>query len=307
MLNLGLGPRGVVDTGAVSRAASDMAQILPCGYVTLRYMSVIKVASVLLFASILCGQGPSPGLYRSSLELLPNAATVVTDPHNVSVTRTSASVVSIGTSASATLPQSFRVVGPQSGQYYTRQFTSALTLTATVGGATGTIYIYAVPTTGSGTTAASFQVVVITGLGGTLTCTGAYTCTVVTRGSSLGTQARGSGIYLAAATMTAGSPATFDVSGVTIQTQNQNAWLRAMSFGNITGSAVTVTLADGRGVQYGTTLSIAANTTYEVEFAKPGYELFFERGLVVTVGTASAIDSVIRWILPALSYSPSQP
>ncbi|WP_230685415.1 hypothetical protein, partial [Streptococcus pneumoniae] len=61
--------------------------------------------------------------------------------------------------------------------------------------------------------------------------------------------------------MTAGSPATFDVSGVTIQTQNVNTWARGIIVAKITASAVTLTAVDGRGVQVGAGWSIPANTT----------------------------------------------
>jgi hypothetical protein len=273
-------------------------------------MSRIKVCLLAVLSGVgLMGQGgPIPGNFRSSLELLPNAATNVSDPHNVSVVRTSGTVLTIGNGASATLPQTVRAVGPSSGNYFTRQFTSALTLTSAAGGLTGTIYVYAVPvTTGGSVTPTSMQVVVISNLGGTLNCSGSYTCTVVSRGSTLATQARGSGVYLAAATMTAGSPATFDVSGVTIQTQNVNTWARGLLVANVTGSAVTLTAVDGRGVAVGQAWSIPANTTTALNFSEPGYEVFFERGLTLTAGTASALNVAVFRVLPQLTYSPAVP
>lgn len=272
-------------------------------------MSRIKVCLVALLSGAgLFGQGgPVPGYFRSSFELLPNASTNVSDPHNVSVVRTSGAVLTIGNGASATLPQTVRAVGPSSGNYFTRQFTSAMTLTSAAGGLTGTIYVYAVPVTGAGTTATSMQIVVISNLGGTLNCAGAYTCTVVTRGSTLATTAKGTGVYLAAATMTAGSPATFDVSGVTIQTQGVNAWVRGILVANVTGSAVTLTAVDGRGVAAGQAWSIPANTTTALNFSEPGYEVFFERGLTLTAGTASALNVIALRVLPQLTYSPAVP
>jgi hypothetical protein len=272
-------------------------------------MSRIKVCLLaVLFSVGLMGQGgPIPGNFRSSFELLPNAATNVSDPHNVSVVRTSGTVLTIANGASATLPQTVRAVGPGSGNYFTRQFTSALTLTSAAGGLTGTIYVYAVPVTGSGATATSMQVVVVSNLGGTLNCTGSYTCTVVTRSSTLATTARGTGIYLAAATMTAGSPASFNVSGVTVQTQNVNAWVRGILVANISDSPVTLTAVDGRGVSAGTSWAIPANTTTALNFSDPGYEVFFERGLTLTAGTASALNVIALRVLPQLTYSPAAP
>jgi hypothetical protein len=273
-------------------------------------MIAIKVClSGLVIAMALVAQGgPSPGNFRSSFELLPNQATNVSDPHNVAVVRTSGTVLTIGNGASATLPQTVRAVGPSSGNYFTRQFTSEVTVTSAAGGQTGTIYVYAVPvTTGGSVTATSMQVVVVSNLGGTLNCAGSYTCTVVTRSSTLAKQAQATGVYLAAATMTAGSPATFDASGVTVQTQGLNVWVRGIVVANVTGSAVTLTAVDGRGVAAGTAWSIPANTTTALNFGEPGYEVFFERGLILTAGTASALNVIALRVLPQLTYSPAAP
>ncbi len=265
------------------------------------------ILSFLLVFGALQAQGPLPAYYRESFELLPNTAVTVTDTHNVSVVRTSSTVLTIGSSASATLPQTVRALGSNNGEYFTRQYTSANTLTSTAGGSSGTIWIYNLPTTGPGTTVTSFTTVVISNLGGTLTCTGTPTCSVVTSQSQTGRQAISKGVYIASATMTSGSPATFDVSGVTAQSQNMNAWVRSLDISNISGGAVTVTITDGKGTSYGQVLSIAANTTYQVPFGEPGYERFRERGLIVTASAVSTINVSTRWITPKLTFSPAAP
>lgn len=265
----------------------------------------------LISLALVCGclraQGPLPAFYRESVELLPASAVTVTDTHNVSVVRASSTTLTIGNGASATAPQTVRALGANNGEYYPRQFTSANTLTSTAGGASGTIWIYVLPTAGTGTTVTSFSTVILSNLGGTLTCTGTPTCQVVSTQSTVGRQAIARGVYIAAATMTAGSPATFDTSGVTIQSQNQNAWMRSITISNITGGAVTVTLTDGKGLQYGQTLSIAANTTYEVTMAPAGYETFFERGLIVTASAVSSIIVKPKFITARLTFSPAAP
>lgn len=272
-------------------------------------MSHIKFCSVvLILAGCLLGQTPPTvtGNYRSSLELLPNAATNMTDPHNVAVVRTSGTVLTIGNGASTTAPQTVRSVGPGADNFYTRQFTSAVTLTSASGGITGTIYIFALPIAAPGATETSLQVVVISNLGGVLNCTGAYTCTVVTRSSQLATQARAAGAYLAAATMTAGSPAQFDVSGVRVQTQGLNAWVRGILVNNFSASAVSVAVVDGRGVSLGN-WSIPAGTTQTLSLAPPGYEVFLERGMIMTAGTPNAVNIMVLRVLPNLTYSPAVP
>lgn len=263
--------------------------------------------SFLLVLGALKAQGPLPAYYRESFELMGTGATTITNTHSVTVTRTSGTVLTIGDGASATLPQTVRAMGSFNGEYYTRQFTSANTLTSAAGGISGTIWIYVLPSSGVGTTITSFTTVVISNLGGTLNCTGTPTCQVVSQQSATARQAIARGVYVAAATMTAGSPATFDVSGLTTVGTNVNAWVRAISITNITGGAVTVSLADGKGLPYGTTLSIAANTTYELSMGQPGYERFFERGLVATASAVSSVYITTRWVTAKLTFSPAAP
>lgn len=274
-------------------------------------MRTVKILSLLL-ATVALAQSPIPGSFRSSLELVPAAATNVTDTHNVSVVRTNATTLTIGNGASAGAPQTIRAAGPVTGEVYTRQLTSAVTLVSATGGQTGTVYVYGVPVTGAGTTIASVEVVVISNLNGTLNCTGSFTCTVVRNGSPLANWAKSRGVYLAAATMTAGSPATFDVGGVALQGQGLNAWVKAITVANVSASPVVFTIADGKGMGYLVSGSIPANTTYEVPLGAPRIEqdngvVFMERGVVVTSGTASAINVMVRWIQPRPNFNPQQP
>jgi hypothetical protein len=276
-------------------------------------MTLIKICS-LLWGAVLLAQSSIPGNPRNTFELVPAASTNVTDTHTVSVVRTSGTVLTIGNGASATAPQTIRPAGPGIGEFYPRQMTSSLTLTSAAGGQTGTIFIYGVPVTGTGATISSMQVVVVSNLGGTLNCTGSITCTVVTNGTPLANLAKTNGVYLAAARMTAGAPATFDTGGVSLQGVGLNAWVRAISISNITASPVTVNIADGKGTLYLFGASIQANTTYEVPIGVPsvagvagGGEVFFERGVFVLAGTASAINVTVRWVQPRPVYFPAQP
>jgi hypothetical protein len=269
------------------------------------------ISRLILFvgaAAIALAQGPLPPFAREATELLGTSATTVTDLHSVAVTRTSGTVLSIGNGASATAPQSLRFSGPTNGYFTTRQITSAMTLTSASGGGTGNIFVYAIPVINSTATPTNgLQFVVISNLGGTLNCTGSYTCNVVQRGSQQARQAIASGIYIAAWSMTAGSPATFDVGGGVTQSQGGYVWLNYLYLTNVSGGAVNVTITDGLGRQYGQTLSIAANTTYLIDFSKPGYERFFERGVVITAGTVSAINVMTRWINSQPTYNPAAP
>lgn len=276
-------------------------------------MTPIKICS-LLWGLALFAQSPIPGNPRTTLELVPAASTNVTDTHNVSVVRTSGTVLTIGSGASATAPQSVRAAGPGTGEFYTRQMASAVTLTSAAGGATGTVYVFGLPVTGAGAVVGSMQIVVISNLGGTLNCTGSITCTVVQNGATLARQAKQNGVYLASAAMTAGAPATFDTSGVTVQGTGLNAWVRAISISNVSASSVTVSIADGKGTLYLSGATIQANTTYEVPIGAPSTnsplgsgEVFFERGVFVQPGTASAINVTMRWVQPRPTYSPAIP
>ncbi len=243
-------------------------------------------------------------------ELLTTSAVDVTDFHSVVVVRTSASVVTIGSGASATAPQSIRVGGPGSLKYYTRQYTSANTLTSTTGGATGTVWMYSLPVTTGTLSSTSLQTVVINNLGGTLTCTGTPTCTVVTSQSQLGQNAIKYGVYLASATMTAGAPATFDVSGVTTQSQNVDAWAKGCMVTNNTGGAVTINITNGINTPAPllSTVSVAANSTVFISFTELKDELvFFERGIKMTASANSALYVSMLWRVSSPAFSPEAP
>ena len=275
-------------------------------------MTLIKFLSSLLVAMALYSQAPIPGSFRSTFELVPGAATNVTDTHNVSVVRTSGTVLTIGNGASATAPQTIRAAGPGTGEMFTRQVTSSLTLTSAIGGGTGTIYIYGLPTTGPGTSITSLQIVVISNLGGTLNCAGSITCTVVRNGTPLANMAKLNGVYLAAANMTAGAPATFDVGGIATQGQGLNAWVKAITITNISASPVTVNIADGKGTLYLSGGLIQPNIAYEVPIGAPAIAqdnglVFMERGLQVFPSAASAINVIVRWVQPRPVFNPAQP
>lgn len=265
-------------------------------------MRTLVLALLGILTASLMAQGPLPANWRESSELLPAAAVVVTSPHNVVVTRTGATTLSIGAGASATAPQTVRIKGPLNGQFKTRSLVSALTLTSTVGGGTGTIYVYGIAT------GANLEIVVINNLGGTMTCTGASTCTVSTSTGAAGRAALNSGVYLWSWTMTTGTPATFDTSGGASQpTVVPDAWVERFEIVNVTGSPVNVTVANGAGSWTTGTISVPANTVWSYKFGEPRQGQYFEGGMSVTAGAVSAIRMKTVWVSDVMVFNPAAP
>lgn len=247
-------------------------------------------------------QGPLPANWREASELLPAAPVVVTSPHNIVITRTSSTALSIGDGASASAPQTVRLRGPANGQFRTRQLTSALTLTSTTGGGTGTIFVFGIP---SGN---NLEIVVVNNLGGTLTCTGSTPCSISTSAGAKGRQAIGSGIYLYSWGMSTGSPATFDVSGgVSQPTVVPDAWLERVEITNTTGSSVAVALQNAPGTWATGTVTIPLGTVWSYKFGEPRQGQYFEGGLQVTAGTANALRIKTVWVTDNLVFNPAPP
>lgn len=211
-----------------------------------------------------------------SEELLPNAATQMCSGSTVSTTRTSGTVLSVGTSSSATLPQSVRL------GFLTRQITAAVTATLTAGTGTGTVTVYAFL---SGANVLSFGVINPTS--NTISCAG---CTTASPGSVTGQNIIAIGMPLWTWTITSGA---WDVSGGTQKQTGQNCWVDRLEFSNLTAGAVTVTATDSQGtpLQAFPAISLPANGYTLVVW--PGGK-FFEGGLKLTAGTASAINAGVR-------------
>lgn len=219
-----------------------------------------------------------PGLlvFETS-ELLPASATQICQGSNVTVTRTSGTALSIAPTASASAPVSYRF------GWRTRQQASANTLTISSGSGSGTVELFAYLNNGV------LSLGVINGTSNTIACTGATACAVTTNGSTQSSVFRaGTPIWTWAITSGA-----YNVSGGTQQQTAKDCWVDQIWLSNITGSAATVTITDGRGVPFTLVgmVTVAANSTTEIVI--PGGSAF-EGGLQMTAGTASAINVKVR-------------
>lgn len=217
------------------------------------------------------------GLLRfETSELMPNASTQLCQGTASTTTRTSGTALSIGATSSATLPVSYRF------GYKTRQQTAANTLTITAGTGSGTVEIYAYL---DGSSALAIGIVNPTG--NTLTCSGA--CAITTPGTVLANQIR-QALFVWTWTVTSGA---FNVSGGIQKSLASDCWVDQIWLANTSAGTVTVVLSDGRGAPFLLlpTVSLLANTTTQVVI--PGGAAF-ESGLLVTAGTASAINVRVR-------------
>lgn len=213
-----------------------------------------------------------------TLELLPNAATQLCSGSTLSVTRTSGTILSLGNSSSATLPQTVRF------GYKSRQLTAATTLTMSAGTATGTITVFAFNDAGT------LALGVINPTANTMACASSIGCTVATPGSVTGQNIINTGMPIWTWTITSGA---FDVSGGTQQQTGQDCWVDNITISNNTASAVTLVLTDNQStpIVLLPTVSLAANSTTEIVW--PG-GVYFESGMKLTSGTASALTVKVR-------------
>lgn len=210
-------------------------------------------------------------------EMLPAAATQMCQASNATVTRTSGTVLSLGATASASAPVSYRF------DYRSRQQAAANTLTITAGSGSGTATIYA------SLIAGALTLGVVHNTGNTLTCTGATACSTAEAGSAAAVAAaRGMAIWSWRATAGA-----WDVGGGTQLSLSRDCWIDQVWLANITGSAVTVGLANGRGVPF-VVLQTATIPAYSTTLITAPGGAAFEAGLLLTSGTASAVNVIVR-------------
>lgn len=209
-------------------------------------------------------------------ELLPASAVNLCSPSTVTVTRTSGTVLTNNSAGSATAPIQVRF-----GQK-TKAFTASSTITISSGTNSGrvNVYSYLNPTTGVATIKAYNPT------GNTLTGSGV---TIVTNGTQFISE-KSASIPLYDWDITSGAwNATITLSNLVAK----DCWIDFISLANKTASAVTVTITDGQStpLNFLNSISLAANTT-QVIYTDGG--LFFDTGMKITVGTASAIDAKIR-------------
>jgi hypothetical protein len=225
---------------------------------------------------------PQTTLVFESSELIPASATAFAVASTVSITQGSSTTLSIGNGASAAAPQYVRF-GSRS-----RAITSAVTLTLASGSATGTVYVYAY------LNASNALKFFITDTSGNTFTAG----TNQTVASATGANIPQGSILLYTWPVTAGA---FAASGTSNQAST-DAWVDAIEVANETGSAATITVTDGQGtvINLFDTTSVGANAT--LTYYHPGGR-FFDGGVFLTAGTASALQVNIR--MARLRQSPA--
>lgn len=203
-------------------------------------------------------------------ELLPAASTPFSSDGNVSFS-SNTTTLTIGFGASASAPQYIRF------GYRSRALTATNTLTLTSGSGTGSVSVYAFLTPGN--TLSFFALdtsgcVFTIGTGSVVTAPGA----TIPFGAIL--------IYVI--------PVNAGVFGAgSGQLNPTDCWVDSIEVANITGTAATILAADGQGtpIQLFPTQSVAANST--LLYTHPGGR-FFDGGLFLTAGTASALHVSVR-------------
>ena len=242
----------------------------------------MRLTALLFLASSLLAQvttAPNGAVPFETKELLPAAATNFCSNSTVSVTRTSGSALSIGASSSASAPQYYRF-GTRS-----RVQTAATTLTISAGSGAGTAYIYA------GLSATNtLALVVFHNSSNTMACASGPGCTVALVGSSvynsfMRSQTR---LPLWNWTMTSGA---WDTSGGTAQNIAQDCWVDQVGISAAVASTIIGTDGQGTAVPDLPTVSLPVNSYTLV--VKPGAE-FYDTGLVLTAGTASALTVRVK-------------
>lgn len=210
-------------------------------------------------------------------ELLGTTATGFSSDSSVSVTRTSATVLSIGNSSSATAPQYVRF------GYRSRAITTAISLTITGGTGKGTVNIYAYL---DSTNALHWYITDTSGntftIGGTGNTVASATNAAIPGGAVL--------IWTWLINATA---AQFDSLGGTNAQPNEDTWVDEIEIANETASAVTITVTDGQGtpINLFDATSVPANGT--IAYERRGGR-FFDGGVFLTAGSTSALQVNLR-------------
>lgn len=225
-------------------------------------------------------------------ELLGTTSTRFASQANFTVTRTSASILSLGNGASSTAPQYVRFAPARS-----RAITTATTLTIASGSGTGQVDIYGTLSANSAAGTLTFTVIDTSGC----TFTGGTGVTVVAApgASGLNPIVPPFSVLLWSWSITSGAfdssntGRTYPSGPIGDQQLSTDAWVDAIEFANITSGAVTVLITDGLGspIQLFPTASVAANSV--ASYLHPGGR-FFDGGIFMTAGTVSALQVNVR-------------
>lgn len=255
----------------------------------------MRKAMILLAALSTWGQ-TSTGLTAIQLqgtgEYVSTSATNICSRAQVTTVRQTASSLVVANGASGTTPQMIRLVSTSAPR--TRHFTAPITVTITGGsGVASEVEFWAVPTT------TSVSLYVINFSGSTMSCS--PSCTVLTAASGAAVATARAGVRLAKATVSAGNPVTWDVSGVTQYNTAFDCNLQSLSLYNPSGSIVTVTMTTASGLSLpwlpaitldpGGLFSMSAPGTGST--AGPTTGIFHEGGLTISASTGGAV--VVRY------------
>jgi hypothetical protein len=234
---------------------------------------------------------PKAAQYFETEGLLGTNALNFSDPHNVIVARTSATVLTLGSTASATLPQHVRC--PSQGPWgpRTRAITAPATLTVTPGtvAAGSLVYVY-----GYVTNAGVFRFAAIVPTGATYVASGTTPCDVFQARVNVGAttqvllpQILSQGNYLWA--WTVDTTGQFNNGGGTVQRLGGDAWVASLHVINATAGAVAVTAAAAGGdtLPFYPTLSVPANSMSVLNLDNP---IFVEQGLTLLAASVSSLS-----------------
>jgi len=194
-------------------------------------------AGLILLVTKAYGQSNVWVLQEIERELVGTVARDICATHNVPTVRTSGTVLTVGNGSSATEidPIRFQQVTGQVAR--TEALTAPGTFTSSLAGISGTVFIYAYRNASGALTIAALTVP------GMSTLTGSSgTFVQVTYPSALASQILRTGIYLQSWTMTAGTPATFDVGGGVQQGGGVDCRLLKMLMNNTTSGTIAMPL-----------------------------------------------------------------
>lgn len=230
-------------------------------------------------APVTLGNAPLSGERLEFRELLSTTSQRICSRHTIDSSRTSATVLAIAASASATVPEYVRF---GAGNNAVTGNTTTATLSGGGAADVGTVFVYA-----RRSTAGALTLYVGHNLpGATITCAGSPGCTVETGVTAFPTNA--TPIYTWQV-----SNANWSAGTGIDQGAQSTCWIDQLSFVNTTAGAVTVTVSDAQNsaLSFLNAASIAANTTYIVNL--PG-GMRFDAGATWVAGSNSAITAYAR-------------
>jgi hypothetical protein len=208
-------------------------------------------------------------------ELLPASQIQICSPGTIVVVRTSGSILTVGSGASSSAPQSVRF------NSRTRQITASATATITSGTGTGKVILYGILNPVDN----SLILKLIDSSNNTFTGSG---LTVVSSTSTDGVSTAAKGIKLYEWPITSGAYAS---SGSLDWQTGKDCWVDRFYITNSTSSGVNLTITDGLGNPIlGSPVSIPNGLT--------GFEdktgMFMDSGILITAGTANAITVKVK-------------